>query len=79
MLDYRYPVLLYLLLVGDGLEGVLLEAEVAAQQQRAQSYELLVRLLAPAPATRTQLDLQLINFDNNIMCINIHNIRYNSQ
>ena len=46
--------ILYLLLVGDGLEGVLLEAEVPAQQQRAQSYELLVRLLAPAPATWRQ-------------------------
>ena len=54
MLDYGYLYILYLLLVGDGLEGVLLEAEVPAQQQRAQSYELLVRLLAPAPETWRQ-------------------------
>ena len=52
MLDYGYLYNIpHLLLVGDGLEGVLLEAEVPAQQQRAQSYELLVRLLAPAPET----------------------------
>ena len=43
MLDYGYLYNIpHLLLVGDGLEGVLLEAEVPAQQQRAQSYELLV-------------------------------------